>query len=68
MDPFIVITVGLIITMVLERLFPRTKLVNDEGDKDGWKWITRAIFFNIIQLIIVLVVIKGVISLISWKK
>lgn len=49
MNPFLVISIGLGLTIALERLFPRTKLPYKQG------WVTRAISFNLIQLVVVIV-------------
>ena len=48
MNPFIIISIGLVIAITLERLFPRAKLPYKQG------WILRAIVFNTIQLVVVI--------------
>lgn len=49
MNPFLIITCFLIISIILENLFPRVKLPYKKG------WMTRAIVFNIIQLLVVII-------------
>lgn len=49
MNPFILISVVFFIVLGLEKLFPNRTLPYKKG------WITRAILFNILQLVIVLV-------------
>jgi len=48
-DPFIIISGGLILAIILENIIPRDKLPYKKG------WIKRAIIFNSIQLLIVIV-------------
>lgn len=48
-NPFVVIFIGLSIAVILEKLFPRTKLPYKEG------WILRALVLNAIQLAVVLI-------------
>jgi sterol desaturase/sphingolipid hydroxylase (fatty acid hydroxylase superfamily) len=48
MNPYIIIGIGLVLVLVIEKLFPRIKLVKKEG------WMFRALTFNAIQLGIVL--------------
>lgn len=49
MNPFAVIATGLLIAITLEKLFPARKLTKKQG------WLTRAIIFNVIQLLIVII-------------
>lgn len=49
MNPFLVIFGGFLIVLTLEHLFPRAKLPYKKG------WVTRAIFFNSIQFLVVLI-------------
>lgn len=48
MFPFLIILIGFIIALTLEKLYPRTKFARKEG------WMTRAIIFNSIQFFVVL--------------
>lgn len=49
MNPYIIIGVGFVLILIVEKLWPRNKLIKKEG------WMLRAITFNIIQLGIVLI-------------
>src|SRR5581483_7733679 len=49
MDPFIIILIGFIIALILEKIFPRNKLPYKEG------WMLRAIGFNVIQFLVVII-------------
>jgi len=49
MNPFLIIFAGGIFCLIIEKLFPRKQLPNIEG------WVSRAILFNFIQLIVILI-------------
>lgn len=49
MNPFLIITVFLLLSVALEKLFPRVELPYKRG------WIIRAVLLNLLQLIVVLV-------------
>ena len=49
MNPFIVIFVGFIIALSLEKLFPRNRLPYKVG------WVSRAVLLNLIQFLVVIV-------------
>jgi sterol desaturase/sphingolipid hydroxylase (fatty acid hydroxylase superfamily) len=49
MNPVLVISAGFIISVVLERLFPRSPLPYKEG------WFVRAVSFNLIQLVVLII-------------
>lgn len=49
MNPFLIITVFLVISITLEKLFPRVNLPYKKG------WMTRALIFNVIQLLVVII-------------